>query len=34
MNSLEDAYHLSDSADAELLFRWYTLSILTTYAKD
>ncbi|CAK74683.1 unnamed protein product (macronuclear) [Paramecium tetraurelia] len=34
MVSLEDAYHLSDLRDAELLFRWYALSINTKYAKD
>lgn len=34
MTSLEDAYHISDLTDAELLFRWYNLSIVTTYAKD
>lgn len=34
MISLEDAYHLSDLADAELLFRWYALSINTKYSKD
>jgi leukotriene-A4 hydrolase len=34
MTALQDAYNLSNSKDAELLFRWYTLSIVTTYAKN
>lgn len=32
MKTIEDTYKLSNSTDAELLFRWYSLSIWTKYA--
>ncbi|CAD8181256.1 unnamed protein product [Paramecium pentaurelia] len=32
MKQLDLSYNLSDNKDAELLFRWYTLSIQTKYA--
>ncbi|CAD8093552.1 unnamed protein product [Paramecium sonneborni] len=34
MKQLDSTYNLTNNLDAELLFRWYTLSIQTKYATD